>query len=79
MLMLQCNISKARIAKHAVSFSLTYVTELITYPCAIPADPHSSLMLAVRITFPHFSMSWAISFPKSAGEPERTASPRSAS
>ena len=39
---------------------------------------HSALMLAARMTLPHFSVSSAISFPKSPGEPERTLIPRSA-
>src|SRR6516225_8970731 len=38
----------------------------------------SALMLAARITLPHFSVSSAISFPKSPGEPDRTVIPRSA-
>ena len=42
------------------------------------APDHSALMLAARITLPHFSVSSAISFPKSPGEPERTVIPRSA-
>jgi hypothetical protein len=41
--------------------------------------PQSALMLAARITLPHFSVSSAISFPKSAGEPASTVPPRSAS
>ena len=39
----------------------------------------SGLMLAARTTLPHFSVSSAMSFPKSAGEPGSTAPPRSAS
>src|SRR5215470_5935790 len=39
----------------------------------------SALMLAARITLPHFSVSSAISLPKSAGEPGSTVPPRSAS
>ena len=42
------------------------------------SEPYSGLMLAARITLPHFSVSSAISFPKSPGEPERTVIPRSA-
>src|SRR5262245_47333036 len=38
---------------------------------------HSALMLAARITLPHFSISAAMSFPKSAGEPVSTVPPRS--
>ncbi|HJY90589.1 MAG TPA: hypothetical protein VJ255_09935, partial [Candidatus Acidoferrum sp.] len=38
---------------------------------------YSALILAPRITLPHFSISSAISFPKSAGEPGSTAPPRS--
>ena len=34
--------------------------------------PHSGLMLAARITLPHFSVSSAMSLPKSAGEPAST-------
>ena len=43
--------------------------------------PHdySGLMLAARITLPHFSVSSAMSFPKSAGEPLSTLPPKSAS
>src|SRR6266481_4372783 len=40
---------------------------------------HSGLILAARITLPHFSVSSAISFSKSAGESASTAPPRSAS
>src|SRR5262245_38821835 len=40
---------------------------------------YSVLMLAARITLPHFSVSSAMSLPKSAGEPGSTAPPRSAS
>src|SRR5262249_20041935 len=39
---------------------------------------HSALMLAARSTFPHFSVSSAISLPNSAGEPGSTAAPKSA-
>jgi hypothetical protein len=42
----------------------------------VTAD-HSILMLAARITFPHFSVSSAMSLPKSAGEPESTEPPSS--
>src|SRR5436190_21311185 len=37
----------------------------------------SALMLAARITLPHFSVSSAMNLPKSAGEPANTAPPRS--
>src|SRR5262245_41656366 len=40
---------------------------------------HSALMLAARITLPHFSVSSAMSLPKSAGESASTSPPRSAS
>ena len=40
---------------------------------------HSALMLAARITLPHFSVSSAISLAKSADEPGSTVAPRSAS
>ena len=40
---------------------------------------HSGLMLAARITLPHFSVSSAMSLPKSAGEPASTVPPKSAS
>src|SRR5262245_16189618 len=40
---------------------------------------HSGLMLAARITVAHFSVSSAMSFLKSAGEPGRTVPPRLAS
>src|SRR5262245_3132667 len=39
----------------------------------------SGLMLAARITLPHFSASSLMSLPKSAGEPARAAAPKSAS
>src|SRR5262249_38941791 len=45
---------------------------------AAEAD-HSALMLAARIPLPHFSVSSAMSFPKSAGEPTSGVPPRSAS
>ena len=35
-------------------------------------------MLPARMTLPHFSVSSAMSFPKSAGEPESVVAPRSA-
>ena len=44
-----------------------------------PAGGHSGLMLPVRITLPHFSISSAISFPESAGEPGSGHAPISAS
>ena len=40
---------------------------------------HSGLMPANLITLPHFSVSSAMSLPKSAGEPASTVPPRSAS
>jgi hypothetical protein len=40
---------------------------------------HSGLMLAARITLPHFSVSSAMSLAKSAGESASTSPPRSAS
>src|SRR5262245_12459311 len=40
---------------------------------------HSGLMPASRTTLPHFSVSSAMNLPKSAGEPENTAQPRSVS
>ena len=43
------------------------------------AAPHSGLMFAVRITLAHFSVSSAMSLPKSAGEPASTVPSRSAS
>src|SRR5262249_10859733 len=39
---------------------------------------HSALMLAARITLPHFSVSSAMSLPNSEGEPASTVPPRSA-
>src|SRR5499426_1267327 len=41
--------------------------------------PHSALMLRARMTLPHFSVSSAMSLPKSAGEPTNAVPPRSAS
>jgi hypothetical protein len=40
---------------------------------------HSALMLAARITFDHFSVSSAVSTPKSAGDPASTLPPMKAS
>jgi hypothetical protein len=45
---------------------------------SVAAGTYSGLMLAARITLPHFSVSSAISLPKSAGEPASTVPPRSA-
>src|SRR5262245_18331062 len=45
----------------------------------IPFRHHSGLMFAARITLAHFSVSSAISLPKSAGEPGSIVPPRSAS
>src|SRR5260221_5005792 len=42
-------------------------------------DDHSGLILAARITLPHFSLSSAINFPKSAGEAASAVPPRLAS
>src|SRR6516164_9779815 len=39
--------------------------------------PYCALMLAARTTLPHFSVSSAMNFPKSVGEPANTAHPRS--
>src|SRR5712672_2389531 len=46
-------------------------------PCAVTAS-HSALILAARITLPHFSVSSAISLPKSEGDPASTVPPNSA-
>jgi hypothetical protein len=40
--------------------------------------PHCALMLAARMTLPHFSVSSAISLPKAAGEPGSAVVPKSA-
>src|SRR5262245_46447067 len=45
----------------------------------ISSQGRSGLMFAARITLPHFSVSSAISLPKSAGEPAITVPPKSAS
>src|SRR5262249_22778354 len=44
-----------------------------------PSSVYSGLILAAWITLPHFSVSSAISLPKSAGEPVSTVPPKSAS
>src|SRR5262249_18710361 len=44
-----------------------------------PEDRYSGLMLAARITLPHFSVSSAMSLPKSATEPGSAVAPHSAS
>src|SRR5262249_965922 len=41
--------------------------------------PHSALMLRARMNLPHFPVSSAMSFRKSAGEPASTTPPRSTS
>src|SRR5262249_17513239 len=46
---------------------------------ARPTPNYSALMLAARITLPHFSASSLMSLPKSEGEPAITVPPRSAS
>src|SRR5262249_13861850 len=53
-------------------------TDVTEYSARIASD-HSALMPANLITFAHFSVSSAISFPNSAGESARTGPPRSAS
>jgi len=51
----------------------------LTKHYGISGRHHSGLMLAARITLPHFSVSSAMSLLKSAGEPGNGVSPRSAS
>src|SRR5262249_7635920 len=52
----------------------------MTAPSAGSMPPaYSALMLAVRITLPHFSVSPVITLPKSAGEPVSAMPPISAS
>src|SRR5215471_14472320 len=48
------------------------------YGMSLPAA-HCSLILATRITLPHFSVSSEINLPKSAGEPASTVPPKLAS
>src|SRR5262245_51639428 len=48
------------------------------YGMSLPAA-HGSLILATRITLPHFSVSSEINLPKSAGEPASTVPPKLAS
>src|SRR5262245_59816091 len=52
---------------------------LLKYGQRLASRHHSGLMLAARITLPHFSVSAAMNSPKSAGEPTSGAPPRSAS
>src|SRR5262249_52046439 len=40
---------------------------------------YSALMFAARITLPHFSVSWVMSLPKSAGKPGSAVAAHSAS
>src|SRR5262245_47249731 len=49
------------------------------YEISTADRPHSALMLASRITLAHFSVSSAMSLPKSPGEPPSVVPPRSAS
>jgi hypothetical protein len=53
------------------------LTAVMEYWIGLPHQ--SALMLAARITLPHFSVSSAISLPKSAGEPGNVHAPISAS
>src|SRR5262245_47711368 len=46
--------------------------------CHLGLPDHSALMLAARITLPHFSLSSAMNWPKSAGEPGSAVAPSSA-
>src|SRR5271169_464499 len=63
--------------------SLTYpktrsrLTQNMEYRLAAD-QPYCTLILAARITLPHFSISSAMSLPKSAGEPPSTVPPTSA-
>jgi hypothetical protein len=50
-------------------------TALVRIRSGLPRQ--SALILAARITLPHFSASAAMSLPKAAGEPASTAPPRS--
>jgi len=46
----------------------------------VPSSPrHSGLMMAALITLPHFSVSSAMSLPKSSGDPGSAVLPKSAS
>src|SRR5262245_66402307 len=49
-----------------------------SYGISAPSPPQSALMPVNLTTLPHFSVSSAISLPKSAGEPASTVPPRSA-
>src|SRR6516225_1180104 len=51
--------------------------QLWHYPDA-SGEGHSGLMFADLITLPHFSVSPAMNFPKSVGDPIKTVAPRSA-
>src|SRR5499426_1987620 len=51
-------------------------TEFMEY---LDGPDHSGLMLAARMTLPHFSVSSAMSLPNSPGESASTSPPRSAS
>src|SRR5262245_2424978 len=44
--------------------------------CEAETHPYSALMLAARTTLPHFSVSSAMTFPKSPSEPANTSHPR---
>src|SRR5262245_19755846 len=50
-----------------------------SYGISARSPPQSALMLASRITLAHFSVSSAMSLPKSPGEPPSVVPPRSAS
>src|SRR5262249_34536126 len=63
-------------AHHQTSLATSGVR--VTKHYGMSGRHHSGLMLAARITLPHFSTSSAMSLPKSAGEPGRTVAPSSA-
>src|SRR5262245_42736838 len=54
-------------------------SQIGSYGISAPAPPQCALMPANLITLAHFSVSSAMSFPKSAGEPKSGVPPRSAS
>src|SRR5262249_41911819 len=64
-------------AHHQTSLATSAVRGWGDY--GISAPDHSALMLVNFTTWRHFAVSSAISLPKSAGEPESTVPPRSAS
>src|SRR5262245_1409936 len=69
---------RRELARDLYSCQLTNMVVEVYGTSAVTAD-QSALMLVARITLPHFSVSWAINLPKSAGDSTNGVPPKSAS